>query len=182
MQELIMIILTFLSVNNHIRRKQNMFQHNSRSLQGRRKLSKESHTVYFSNGSVNSKLTHLPGHLSSCWSRGWGFVRVRVAPGWGICQFFLKRLKSFLFNVSVKIYPYLDSFIKNICNTYALKRCVWFSLQHFHFLHPSKKLLPALLLKHGGKINEFKIKDTFFGREFSRQKGLEKLCEIFKSQ
>ena len=177
-----MIILTFLSVNNHIRRKQNMFQHNSRSLQGRRKLSKESHTVYFSNGSVNSKLTHLPGHLSCCCSRGWGFVRVRVAPGWGICQFFLKRLKSFLFNVSVKIYPYLDSFIKNICNTYALKRCVWFSLQHFHFLHPSKKLLPALLLKHGGKINEFKIKDTFFGREFSRQKGLEKLCEIFKSQ
>ena len=39
------------------------------------------------------------GHLSSCRSRGWGFVRVRVAPGWGICQFFLKRLKSFLFNV-----------------------------------------------------------------------------------
>ena len=37
-------------------------------------------------------------------------------------------------------------------------------------------------LKHGGKINEFKIKDNFFGREFSRQKGLEKLCEIFKSQ
>ena len=126
-----------------------MFQHNSRSQQGRRKLSKDSHTVYFSNGSVNSTLTHLPGYLSSCQSRGWGFVRVRVTPGWGICQFnlsILKRLKSFLFNVSVKIYPYFDSFIKNICNTYALKRYVWFSLQQFHFLHPSKKLLPAILI------------------------------------
>ena len=127
-----------------------MFQHNSRSQQGRRKLSKDSHTVYFSNGSVNSKLTHLPRHLSSCRSRGWGFVRVGVAPGWGICQFFLKRLKQFLFNVSVKIYSYLDTFIKNIFNTYALKRYVWFSLQHFptphYFLHPSKKLLPAILI------------------------------------
>ena len=54
------------------------------------------------------------------------------------------------FNISLKKYTYLDSFIKNIFNTYTLKRYGWFSLYHFptpqHFLHPSKKLLPAVVI------------------------------------
>ena len=41
-------------------------------------------------------------------------------------------------------------------------------------------------LAHGGRtinvsFEELKGKDTFFARELSRQKGLEKLCEIFES-
>ena len=41
-------------------------------------------------------------------------------------------------------------------------------------------------LAHGGKtinvsFEELKEKGTFFARELSRQKGLEKLCEIFES-
>ena len=50
------------------------------------------------------------------------------------------------FNISLK-YTYLDSFIKNIFSTSALKRYGWFSLHHFptpqYFFNPSKKLLPA---------------------------------------
>ena len=41
-----------------------------------------------------------------------------------------------------------DISLKNIFNNFALKRYVCFSLHHFpipqHFLHPSKKLLPAI--------------------------------------
>ena len=41
-------------------------------------------------------------------------------------------------------------------------------------------------LAYGGKtinvsFGEFKGKDTFFARELSRQKGLEKLCEMSES-
>ena len=54
---------------------------------------------------------------------------------------------SFLFQYFTKKFTYLDSFIKNIFNTSALKRYGWFSLHHFptpqYFFNPSKKLLPA---------------------------------------
>ena len=91
-------------------------------------------------------LTISPGICHLVGPGGGDLSGLGLPRGGGICQFFLTRLKSFLFNVSVKIYPYLDSFIENICNTYALKRYVWFSLQHFHFLYPSKKLLPPILI------------------------------------
>ena len=96
------------------------------------------------------------------------------------------------FNISLKKYNYLDSFITNIFNTYTLKRYGWFSLHHLptpqYFLHPSKKLLPAFVVSlrmQEKTINvsfeELKEKGTFFARELSRQKGLGKLCEIFES-
>ena len=51
------------------------------------------------------------------------------------------------FNISLKKYIYLDSFIKNIFSTSALKRYGWFSLHHFptpqYFFNPWKKVLPA---------------------------------------
>ena len=54
------------------------------------------------------------------------------------------------FNIALKKYIYLDSFIKNIFITYALKRYACFSLHHFStaqlFLHPSKKLLPPIVI------------------------------------
>ena len=77
------------------------------------------------------------GHLSSCRSQWWGFVR-KPLPGGGT------------FVNSARKCNYVDSFIKNIFDTYALKRYAWFSLHHFPtsqlFLHPSKKLLPLIVI------------------------------------
>ena len=69
---------------------------------------------------------------------------------------------------------------------------VWFSLHHFpipqYFLCPSKKLLAAIVISSHMEVKQsmyrlkrIKRKDTFFVREWLRQKGLEKLCEIFES-
>ena len=59
--------------------------------------------------------------------------KISSARGWGICQFFWKRLKSFVFQYFTRKYTYLDSFIKNISNTYALKPGV----PHLHVNRPS---------------------------------------------
>ena len=110
------------------------------------------------NGSVNSKRAHPPsGHL-------WGICHL-VGPGGG--EFVSKSLPEggkFVnssrrgkyrssFNISLKNMPIKTAFdisIKNIFNTYALKRYVWFSLYHYptpqYFLHPSKKLLTAIVI------------------------------------
>ena len=54
------------------------------------------------------------------------------------------------FNISRKKYTYLDSFIKNIFNTYTLKGMGGFRSIKLptpqYFLHPSKKLLPAVVI------------------------------------
>ena len=55
------------------------------------------------------------------------------------------------FNISIK-YTYLDSFIKNIFSTSALKRYGWFSLHHFptpqYFFNPSRNRFPrAVVMK-----------------------------------
>ena len=57
-----------------------------------------------------------------------------------------------------------------------LKRYAWFSLHHFpnpqYFTHPSKKLLPAIVISSymeqkttNVSFEEFKGKDSFFARE-----------------
>ena len=84
-----------------------------------------------SNGSVYSKHAHPPGIC-----RAFVILPVLVV---GICQ----ENASFLFQ-------YFTKNIKNIFDTYALKRYAWFSLHHFPttqlFLHPSKKLLPPIVI------------------------------------
>ena len=54
---------------------------------------------------------------------------------------------------NMPLYIALDISIKNIFNTDALKRCMWFLLRHHPiyiphtiFLYPSKKLLPAIMI------------------------------------
>ena len=95
-------------------------------------------------------------------------------------------------NISLKNMPILiniDIFIKNIFNTYASQRYMQFSLHHHpttqYFLHPSKEssFRQRDQFAHGGEtIDEtFKGKDTFFGSEWLRQRGLEKLCVMFES-
>ena len=77
--------------------------------------------------------------------------------------------------------------MKNIFNSYGLKRYVWFSLHHFlipqYFLHPFKKLLPAIVISSHmeEKQEEFKGKGTFFVCEWLRKEDQEKPCEIFES-
>ena len=73
-----------------------------------------------------------------------------------------------------------------------MKRYEWFSLHHLpisqYFLHPCEEIASRHRdqFAHGGKtinvsFEEFKEEDTFFQREWLRQKGLGKLCEIFES-
>ena len=82
---------------------------------------------------------------------GVGICQKTSVWGWGVRQFFQERLTSLLFQYFTKkyIYIYLGSFVKNIFNTYALKRCACFrsitSLPQ-SFLHPSKKLLPPIVI------------------------------------
>ena len=68
---------------------------------------------------------------------------------------------------------------------------MWFSLHHFptpqYFFAPVKEIASRHRekLPYGRKtINvsfvEFKGQDTFFVREWLKQKGLENLCEIFE--
>ena len=58
--------------------------------------------------------------------------------------------ESFFFQYFTKKIYLSRKFIKNILNTYTLKRYGWFALHHFptpqYFLHPSKKLLPAVVI------------------------------------
>ena len=57
----------------------------------------------------------------------------------------------FLFQYFTKNIPILDSFIKNIFNTYVLKRYVWFlhrrSPTQQYFFHLSKKSPPAIMIR-----------------------------------
>ena len=83
--------------------------------------------------------------------------------------------------------------MKNIFNSYGLKRYVWFSLHHFlipqYFLHLFKKLLLAIVIsshmeeKQDQYVSseEFKGKGTFFVCEWLRKEDQEKPCEIFES-
>ena len=58
--------------------------------------------------------------------------------------------ESFFFQYFTKKIYLSRKFIKNIFNTYTLKRYGWFALHHFptpqYFLHLSKKLLPAVVI------------------------------------
>ena len=84
----------------------------------------------------------------------------------------------------------MDSFryfsIKNIFNTYFRSIASQYIPQCIFCIR--LRLLPAMHWDDfctGKTINvsfeEFKGKDDFFVREWLRQKGLEKLCEIFES-
>ena len=57
-----------------------------------------------------------------------------------------------------------------------------------HSISQSEKLLPAIVIgshreekQSKYRFEKFKGKDTFFALVLSRQKGLEKLCEMFES-
>ena len=78
---------------------------------------------------------------------------------------------SFLFQYFTKKFTYLDSFIKNIFNTSALKRYGWFSLHHFptpqYFFNPSKKLLPARRRDEIQLLSSF-YNDNYYQRHIER--------------
>ena len=65
------------------------------------------------------------GHFSSCRSRWWGFVR-KLLPGDGAFVNSSRRGYRRSFPIFHEKYTY--SIVKNIFNTYALKRYKWFSL------------------------------------------------------
>ena len=71
--------------------------------------------------------------------------------------------------------------LKKICAVFAL------SLPYPTVFLSQRNCLPCRdQLTYGGKtinvsFEEFKGKDTFFARELSRHKGLEKLCEMSES-
>lgn len=87
----------------------------------------------------------------------------------------------------------IDISIKNTFNTYTLKEKCGFHhhptpLFFFFFLQPSNNLLPAIVISShleekiiNASFEELKGRDTLFVGEWLRQKGPEKLYEIFES-
>ena len=115
-------------------------------------------------GSVNSTRAHPPPPLLA-------FV---VLSGVGHLPIIIQGVNILPFRYFTSKYACFDNYrfsVKIIFNPYALKICVWFSL-HCHpspqyFLHPSKKLLPAIVIsshmeqKISASFEEFKGKETF---------------------
>ena len=112
----------------------------------------------YSNGSVNSKRAHPPSGICQAFvilsvpvleicQKTWGEKR----PGVGHLSILLEAVNVVPFSIfHKKNMPFRYINMNNIFNTCALKRYVQFSLHHFptpqYFLHPSKKLLPAILI------------------------------------
>ena len=97
-------------------------------------------------GSVNSKRAYPPPPPPTLLA----FV---VLSGVGHLPIIIQRVNILPFRYFASKYAYFDNYrfsVKTIFNPYALKIFVWFSL-HYHpspqyFLHPSKKLLPAIVI------------------------------------
>ena len=128
------------------------------------------------------------------------FVRKPLAGGGEFVNFSRSGLSRSFFNISLKNMPnwialYIS--IKNIFNNFALKRyviCVVFtpSLPYttvfFAFVYEIACRHRDVISSHmEEKQLMYRLKssvlrkDTFFVLEWLRQKGLEKLCEIFES-
>ena len=151
-------------------------------------------------GSVNPKSTHSPSPLGICQAfvilpvLAEGNLSETLCPGMGHLSILLEAVNVIPFSM-FHLQIYLDSFryrmsITNICNHYALKRYVWFSLHHFPilivFLDPSK--LTAIVIsshmeeyKSMYSFKSLKEKTLFLVHEWLRHKGLQKICKIFES-
>ena len=96
--------------------------------------------------SVNSKHAHRTQAFVTLSVPGKGHLSENLCSRVGHLSILLEVVKVVSFSLFHKRI-HLDSFIKNIFNTYALKWYVWFWLHHFptlqYFLHLSKKLLPT---------------------------------------
>ena len=115
-------------------------------------------------GSVNFTpppfLLTFVGHLSSCWSRQWGICQKSTTRG-GHLSIIIEGVSILPLRYFTSKYAYFDNYrfsVQIIFNPYALKIFVWFSL-HYHpspqyFLHPSKKLLPAIVISSHMEEND----------------------------
>ena len=91
-----------------------------------------------------------------------GNLSKNLCPGVGHLSVLLELVNIIPFSIfhlkNMPIQISIDISIKNIFNTYALKRYQWFLLPHHPtpqlFLYPSKKLLPAVMISSHMEENQ----------------------------